>query len=115
MATRPPISSDTIYSPAVLGFTKVRERLGDEGAPFDACGYFQGAHADFTAIVLGQLAEDDAMDEQDDLIPCPECGGTGKVPLALDNLPGPIPPSEIGCPICGGTGFVRPVTPKRQD
>jgi hypothetical protein len=59
-------------------------------------------------------AEDDAMDEQEDVIPGPECGGTGKVPLVLDNLPGPIPPLEIDCPICGGTGFVRTI-PKRQD
>jgi hypothetical protein len=33
------------------------------------------------------------MDEPK-LVPCPECGGTGKVPLHLDNLPGPSPPSR---------------------
>jgi hypothetical protein len=53
------------------------------------------------------------MDEQEDMIPFPECGGTGKVPLSLDNLPGPIPSLEIDCPKCRGTGFVRtePLTP----
>jgi hypothetical protein len=29
------------------------------------------------------------------LIPCPDCGGTGKVPLRLDDLPTPSPPLEI--------------------
>jgi DnaJ-class molecular chaperone len=54
------------------------------------------------------------MAEEDDIIPCPECGGTGKVPLILDTLPGPIPPLEIDCPKCGGTGFIRtePLTSK---
>jgi DnaJ-class molecular chaperone len=55
-------------------------------------------------------AEDDVMDEPK-LIPCPECGGTGKVPLPLDNLPGPTPPIEIDCPTCGGTGLVRDPIP----
>jgi hypothetical protein len=41
------------------------------------------------------------------LIPCPECGGTGKVQLRLDNLPGPAPPLEIDCPTCGGSALVR--------
>jgi hypothetical protein len=50
--------------------------------------------------------EDDIMDEPK-LVPCPECGGTGKVPLHLDNLPGPSPPLQIDCPTCGGTGLVR--------
>jgi DnaJ-class molecular chaperone len=48
------------------------------------------------------------------LIPCPECGGTGKVPLRLDSLPGPAPPLEIDCPTCGGTGLVRDPFPVRQ-
>jgi hypothetical protein len=52
---------------------------------------------------------DNVMDEADDIIPCPECGGSGKVPLRLDNLPGPAPPLEIDCPKCGGTGFIRTV------
>jgi hypothetical protein len=46
------------------------------------------------------------MDEPN-LILCPECGGTGKVPLRLDNLPGPTPPLDIDCPKCGGTGQIR--------
>ena len=61
------------------------------------------------------LAED-AMGEQDDIIPCPECGSTGKVPLVLDNMPGPTPPLQIDCPKCGGTGFIRtgPLTPNQD-
>ena len=45
------------------------------------------------------------------LIPCPECGGTGKVPLRLDNLPAPAAPLEIDCPTCGGIGLVRDPIP----
>jgi hypothetical protein len=29
------------------------------------------------------------------LIPCPECGGTGKVPLRLDNLPTPLSAPDV--------------------
>jgi DnaJ-class molecular chaperone len=53
------------------------------------------------------------MDDQDDIIPCPECGGTGKVPLRLDNLSGPTPPLEIDCPKCGGTGFIGTKAPPK--
>jgi hypothetical protein len=45
------------------------------------------------------------------LIPCPECGGTGKVPLCLDNLPTPSRPLEIDCPACGGAGLVTESIP----
>jgi hypothetical protein len=50
-----------------------------------------------------------AMDDEPKMIPCPDCGGTGKAPLPLDNLPGPKPAEliEIECPTCGGTGEVR--------
>lgn len=37
---------------------------------------------------------------------CPECNGTGKVPLAIDNLPGALPPIQEDCPLCNGTGKV---------
>jgi hypothetical protein len=57
-------------------------------------------------VPQGRAPEDDIMDEPE-LVPCPECGGTGKVPLHLDNLPGPSPPLQIDCPTCGGTGLVR--------
>jgi hypothetical protein len=46
-----------IYRPVVLGFTKCEIASGmkvrAKQRPFDACGYFQGAHAGFTNIVLG--------------------------------------------------------------
>jgi predicted RNA-binding Zn-ribbon protein involved in translation (DUF1610 family) len=54
------------------------------------------------------------MDDQD-IIPCPECGSTGKVPLLFDNMPGATPALEIDCPKCGGTGFIRSEPPKRRD
>jgi hypothetical protein len=50
--------------------------------------------------------------EDPKLIPCPECGGTGKVPLRLDNLSAPAPPLEIDCPNCGGTSLVRDPIPR---
>jgi ssDNA-binding Zn-finger/Zn-ribbon topoisomerase 1 len=46
------------------------------------------------------------MDEPT-MVPCPECGGTGKVTVPLDNLPGATPPFQIDCPKCGGTGLIR--------
>ena len=40
-------------------------------------------------------------------IPCPECGGTGKIATNVDNLPTPLAtPLEIECPLCGGTGEI---------
>jgi DNA-directed RNA polymerase subunit RPC12/RpoP len=56
---------------------------------------------------LNYRTENDIMDETK-LVQCPECGGTGKVPLHLDNLPGPS--LEIDCPTCGGTGLVRAIS-----
>jgi DnaJ-class molecular chaperone len=47
------------------------------------------------------------MEDEPKMVPCPDCGGTGKIAPALDNLPGAIPPLEIDCPTCGGTGEVR--------
>jgi DnaJ-class molecular chaperone len=46
-------------------------------------------------------------DDEPNTIPCPDCGGTGKIPAALDNLPGPTPFLEIDCPTCNGTGQIR--------
>jgi endogenous inhibitor of DNA gyrase (YacG/DUF329 family) len=53
------------------------------------------------------------MNDKPKTIPCPDCGGTGKAPLPLDNLPGPTPPEmiEIECPTCGGTGELREDSP----
>jgi hypothetical protein len=36
----------------------------------------------------------------------PECNGTGKVALVIDNLPGAIPTFQEDCPLCNGTGKV---------
>ena len=46
-------------------------------------------------------------DGEPKMITCPDCGGTGKIPAQLDNLPGPTPMLEIDCPTCGGTGEIR--------
>jgi len=48
------------------------------------------------------------MNDEPKTIPCPDCGGTGKIP-SLDNSPGPAVPEQImiECPTCGGTGEVR--------
>jgi hypothetical protein len=48
------------------------------------------------------------MDDEPKTIPCPDCGGTGKVP-SLDNSPGPTVPEQImiECPMCRRTGEVR--------
>ena len=43
-------------------------------------------------------------DDEPRMIPCPDCGGTGKIPAPLDNLPGPTPLLEIDCPTCDGAG-----------
>jgi len=40
------------------------------------------------------------MGDEPKMVPCPDCGGIGKIALALDNLPGAIPPP----PTCGGAG-----------
>jgi hypothetical protein len=42
----------------------------------------------------------DPSDDEPKMIPCPDCGGTGKIPAKLDNLPGPTPFLEIDCPTC---------------
>jgi DnaJ-class molecular chaperone len=49
------------------------------------------------------------MNDEPKTIPCPDCGGTGKQPIPLNNLPGPVAPEQmmIECPTCGGTGEVR--------
>jgi DnaJ-class molecular chaperone len=49
----------------------------------------------------------DPIDDEPKMIPCPDCGGTGKIPASLDNLPGPTPFLEIDCPTCNGTGAIR--------
>jgi DnaJ-class molecular chaperone len=64
----------------------------------------------FDVISATDQARVIAMNPSDDepkTIPCPDCGGTGKIPARLDNLPGPTPFLEIDCPTCNGTGRIR--------
>lgn len=46
---------------------------------------------------------DQSDDAQSDPLPCPPCGGTGKV---ISNLGGS--PSTVTCPWCEGSGVFQP-------